>query len=65
MSRKVVPTRQVYHLWANQAQPCAYNARRSASFDGSRAKSYDATIARIVENDAGRSRRSSPRNAGA
>lgn len=51
--RKVVPSQEVFHLWAHQTQPTAYNSSRSVSFDGRTAYSYRAKIARHVRTDSG------------
>lgn len=46
--RHVMPTAEVYHLWANEAQDHARNSNRSASFNYAVAYSYNTPIARIV-----------------
>jgi hypothetical protein len=51
--RNCLPSRDVYHRWANRLQPSAYNSSRSVSFDSYSAYSYAAVIARWVENKAG------------
>lgn len=52
-NRKVFPSREVYHLWANEAQEHARNSSDSVSFDGAKAYSYRAVIGEIVRNAAG------------
>lgn len=42
--------RNPYDLWAHEAQSWAANSTRNQSFDGAIAKSYAATIAKIVRN---------------
>lgn len=51
--RTVVPTPEVYHLWANEAQDHARNAGHSARFHGAIAYSYQTPIARIVRRPDG------------
>lgn len=46
--KTVVPSREVYHLWANETQAEAYNSSRSVSFRDSMAFSYAAEIGRII-----------------
>lgn len=50
MARIVVPSREVYHLFAAQSQPEARNSSRSVWFRDSAAYSYGAEIARMHRN---------------
>lgn len=47
--RRVVSSKEVYHLWAHQTQDEARNSSHSVSFTGACAYSYRATIAKRVE----------------
>lgn len=54
MTRHVVPTREVFHLWAHQAQDNARNSKGSVSFRGKIAYSYREPIGNIVSDRKGR-----------
>lgn len=51
MTRHIVPSREVFHLWANESQSDARNSSNSVSFRDSMAFSYRAIIGRIVRNN--------------
>lgn len=51
--RKVLPSREVYHLWANEVQDEARNSSDSVSFHRNDAYSYGTIIGRIVRNSRG------------
>lgn len=51
--RHVFDSRQVAHLWANEAQDRARNSTDSFSFRGAYLYSYSTIIARIVRNEQG------------
>ena len=53
MSRKVVTSSEVFHLWANQTQDEARNGNDSVSFHRNDAYSYGTIIGRIIKNEAG------------
>lgn len=53
MIKRVVDNQTVAHLWANQSQDSARNARHSMSFQGLKLYSYSTEIARIVDNARG------------
>ncbi len=50
MTRHVVNSDQVMHLWANQSQDWAKNSKDSVSFNGAELKSYWLTIGHIVSD---------------
>ncbi len=50
MTKIVVESRQVAHLWANQSQEQARNAQGNFSFCGRVIKSYNTPIAQLCEN---------------
>ena len=50
MTKHVVNTPQVAHLWAHQAQDHARNSGNSLSFDGPMLKSYRLAIGNIVDS---------------
>ena len=52
--RRIFPSREVYHLWANERQSEARNAGDTVSFHGMSAYSYAAEIGRIVKREGGR-----------
>lgn len=51
--RTVFPSREIYHLWANETQARARNGTDTVSFAGPNAFSYRAVIGRIVRNAKG------------
>lgn len=53
MTKHVVPTDQVAHLWAHQAQDSARNSSRNVSFSGDTIYSYSTPIGRIVKDKRG------------
>jgi hypothetical protein len=53
MTRHVVPTAEVFHLWANQSQDHAHNSTRSVWFNYAIAYSYSTPIGRVVTNARG------------
>ena len=47
--RQIVSSAEVFHLWANCAQPYASNSNRSVTLDGSQLLSYQTAIATHLE----------------